>query len=83
MWKAITSPGATGQPMIGKRSRAASMSGRSARLPSGNHLAWLSMKVRGISQGPKCEPATNSSVEWRRTGSTGIQKLTFCRPSTL
>jgi hypothetical protein len=41
------------------------------------------MKVRGISQGPRCEPATNSSVASRGTGSTGIQKLTFCKPSML
>ena len=41
------------------------------------------MKLRGISQGPRCEPATNSSVEWRRTGSTGIHMLQFSVPSTL
>jgi hypothetical protein len=57
--------------------------GQLCRLPSGNQRASCVMKVRGISQGPRCEPATNSSVECRRTGSTGIQKLTFCRPSTL
>jgi hypothetical protein len=39
------------------------------------------MNVRGINQRPKCEPATSSSVDSRVTGSTGIQKLTFCRPS--
>jgi hypothetical protein len=41
------------------------------------------MKARGMSHGPKCEPATNSRVEARLTGSTGIQKLTFCLPSIL
>ena len=29
-----------------------------------------------------CDPATNSSVLSRPTGSTGIQKETFWRPST-
>ncbi len=29
-----------------------------------------------------CDPATNSSVFSRSTGSTGIQKETFWRPST-
>ena len=53
-----------------------------ASLP-GNHLACASMNERGMSQGPRCEPATNSSVEARLTGSTGIQKLTFCAPSML
>ena len=59
------------------------MFGRSASVPSGNHFAWASMKERGMSHGPKCEPATNSRVEARLTGSTGIQKLTFCLPSML
>ena len=33
------------------------------------------MKVRGISQGTRCEPATNSRVLARFTGSTGIQLI--------
>ena len=41
------------------------------------------MKERGISHGPRCDPATNSNVDSRFTGSAGIQKLTFWRPSTL
>ena len=77
MWKATTSPGASAQPRIGNCARCASMSGSSARLPSGNQRAWWVMKVRGISQGPRCEPARNSSVLGRATGSAGIQKLTF------
>ena len=83
MWKNTASPGSSSQPRMRQRERSASMSGRSARLPSGNHLAWLSRKVRGISQGPRCEPATNSSVASRATGSTGIHMLQFMRPSTL
>ena len=55
------------------------MSGRSASVPSGNHFASPSMNVRGISQGPRCEPATNSSVDSRGTGSTGIQTLQVLR----
>ena len=66
-----------------KRSGSASMSGSSSRLPSGNHFASLSMNVRGISHGPRCEPATNSSVDSRATGSTGIHMLQVCVPSTL
>ena len=34
------------------------------------------MNVRGISQGPRCEPATNSTVDSRSTGSTGIHMET-------
>lgn len=40
------------QPMMGQCSRADSMSGRSARPPTGNYLAWWSMNVRGMSHGP-------------------------------
>ena len=59
------------------------MSGSSCRLPSGNQRASLSMKVRGISQGPRCDPATNSSVACRLTGSTGIHRLHVSAPATL
>ena len=59
------------------------MSGSSSRVPSGNHLASVSMNVRGISHGPRCEPATNSSVDSRDTGSTGIQTEQVWEPSTL
>ena len=83
MWNATTSPGSSSQPRMRCADRSASMSGRSARLPSGNHFASLLMNERGISHGPRWEPATNSSVAGRLTGSTGIQKLTFCRPSIL
>jgi hypothetical protein len=38
------------------------------------------MKLRGISHGPRCEPATSSSVDARLTASTGIQTLTFLMP---
>ena len=83
MWKKTASPGSSSQPTIGKAGRSASMSGRSARLPSGNQRACPSMNVRGMSHGPRCEPATNSSVDERETGSTGIQTLQVCDPSTL
>ncbi|MNG26932.1 hypothetical protein D3C84_1119810 [compost metagenome] len=83
MWKNTASPGSSSQPRIFQRERSASMSGRSARLPSGNQRAWLSRKLRGMSQGPRWEPATNSSVDSRATGSTGIHMLQFCFPSTL
>jgi len=59
------------------------MSGSSARVPSGNHFACWSRKVRGMNQVPAWEPATKRSVLASGTGSTGIQKLTFCRPATL
>ena len=68
-------PAASSQPRIGNSLRRASMSGRSASVPSGNHFACESMNERGISQGPRCDPATNSRVDARLTGSTGIQKL--------
>ena len=68
---------------VSKASRSASMSGSSSRLPSGNHFAWSSMNVRGISHGPRCEPATNSTVDSRSTGSTGIHIEQFWKPSTL
>ena len=54
------------------------MSGRSSSAPSGNHFASLSMNVRGISHGPRCEPATNSSVAVRETGSTGSHTEHVC-----
>ena len=41
------------------------------------------MNERGISHGPRCDAATNSSVECRATGSTGIHMLQFWKPSTL
>ena len=69
--------------MIRKSSGRPSMSGSSASEPSGNHFAWPSRNVRGMYHGPRCEPATNSSVDARGTGSTGIHMLTFWRPSTL
>ena len=59
------------------------MSGTSSSSPSSKTSAVCEMKVRGMYQVPAaCEPATNSSVLSRATGSTGIQKETFCRPST-
>ena len=62
--------------------RLASMSGSSARLPSGNQRASPSRNVRGISHGPACDPATSSRLPSPGTGSTGIQAL-IPRPSTL
>ena len=59
------------------------MGGSSASVPFGNHLACWSRKVRGMYQVPSCEPATKRSVLASGTGSTGIQKLTFCWPPTL
>ena len=75
MWKAITSPGSSAQPRMVRCSRVASMSGISCRLPSGNHLAWWSMKLRGISHGPRCELATNSSVECGAPGPAGSTQV--------
>lgn len=50
-----------------------------------NYQPW---NVRGVYQGPRavpssCEPATNSRVDSRGTGSTGHHMLTFSLPSTL
>ena len=45
---------------MSKPPRSASMSGSSARLPSGNQRASPVRKVRGISHGPPCVPATSS-----------------------
>ena len=83
MLKKTASPGSSSHPMMGKALRSASMSGRSVSAPSGNHLAFPSMNVRGISHGPRCEPATNSSVADRGTGSTGIHTLQVWLPSML
>ncbi|MNN99539.1 hypothetical protein D3C81_2192090 [compost metagenome] len=83
MWKNTASPGESSQPRICQALRSASISGKSARLPSGNHCAWLSRKLRGISHGPRCEPATNSRVDSLATGSIGIHMLQFWRPSML
>lgn len=83
MWKNTASPGSSAQPRMRNRPGSVSMSGSSSRLPSGNHFASASMKVRGMSHGPRCEPATNSSVDPRPTGSTGIHMLHACAPSTL
>ncbi len=59
------------------------MSGTSTRSPSSNTSAAFETKVRGMYHVPDaCEPATNSSVFSRATGSTGIQKETFWWPST-
>lgn len=60
MLKHTMSPGDNVHPRMGKSSRWLSISGSSPSVPSENHLAWLSMKDRGISQGPLCEPAMNS-----------------------
>ncbi len=56
------------------------MAGSSASVPSGNHLAWWSRKVRGMYQVPVWEPATNRSVLASGTGSTGIQLITTVAP---
>jgi hypothetical protein len=40
-------------------------------------------KVFGMYQVPSWEPLTKDIEAASGTGSTGIQKLTFCRPSTL
>ena len=83
MWKNTASPGSSSQPRIVKSSGRPSMSGSSASVPSGNHLAWSSRNERGMNHSPRCEPATNSSVDSRGTGSTGNHMLAFWRPSTL
>ncbi len=83
MLKHTMSPGDNVHPRMGKSSRWLSISGSSPSVPSENHLAWLSMKDRGINQGPLCEPAMNSRVDSLGTGSTGIQKLTVSEPVML
>lgn len=83
MWKKTASPGSSSQATIRNALRSASMSGSSSRLPSGNHFARLSMNVRGISHGPRCEPAMNSSVDSRSTGSTGSHMLQVWLPAML
>ncbi len=83
MWKNTASPGSSSHARISNPSRFASMSGSSASEPSGNHFACWSMNVRGISHGPRCDPATNSTVDSRSTGSTGIHIEQFWKPSTL
>ena len=52
---------------------------RAGSLPE-TTFACCVMKVRGMYQVPSLDPATNSSVLSRGTGSTGIQKLTFLPP---
>ena len=77
MWKATRRPARAPSPTM-RGGAVGSMSCSSSRLPSGNQRACPSMNVRGMSHGPRCEPATNSSVERRGTGSTGIQTLHVC-----
>ena len=52
------------------------------RSDSSNTSARSSKNERGMYQVPEaCEPRANSSVFSRETGSSGIQKDTFCMPS--
>jgi hypothetical protein len=74
--------GLQGEPADIERAGSASMSGSSATLPSGNQRACRVRNVRGISRGPRCEPARSSRLPPSGTGSTAIQALTPC-PSTL
>ena len=84
MLKATASPGSSGQPRISKAERSASTSGTSPNAPSSNTSARSSKNERGMYQVPEaCEPATNSSVLSRGTGSSGIQNETVWEPSML
>jgi len=71
VWKKTASPGSSPQPMMSRLLRLALVSGKSARRPPGNHFASFDMKDRGISQGPRCEPLTNSRIAARETGPIG------------
>ena len=82
MLNATASPGSIAQPMIGQAERSASMSGTSSRAPSSNTIAVPFTNERGMYHLPSAwEPATNSRVLGRSTGSRGIQKDTVCVPS--
>ena len=84
MLNATASPGASAQPRIVCASRSASTSGTSSNVPSSNTSARSSKKLRGMYQvWLACDPATNSSVLSRGTGSSGIQNETVSEPSTL
>ena len=85
MLKATASPGSSAQPRIvegvavGLDVRASS-----PKAPSSNTSARSSKNERGMYQVPDaCEPATNSSVLSRGTGSSGIQNETVWEPSML
>ena len=82
MLNATASPGSIAQPTIGHASRSASTSGTSSSAPSSNTIAVPFTNERGMYHLPSaCEPATNSSVLGRATGSSGIQYETVCVPS--
>ena len=81
MLKATASPGCIAQPRIEKASRSASTSGTSSSAPSSKTIAVFFTNERGMYHLPVCEPATNSSVDSRATGSSGIQNETVCAPS--
>ena len=84
MLKATASPGPSSQPRIVCAARSASTSGTSAKAPSSNTSGRSSKKLRGMYQVREAwEPATNSSVLSRGTGSSGIQNETVSKPSTL
>ena len=77
MWKNTASPGSSSQPRIVKSSGRPSMSGSSASVPSGNHLAWSSRNDRGMNHSPRWEPATNSQRRLR--GAPGRRGTTCWR----
>ena len=84
MLNATASPGSSAQPRIVCASRSASTSGTSANVPSSKTIGRSSKKLRGMYQvRDACEPATNSSVLSRGTGSSGIQNETVSAPSML
>jgi hypothetical protein len=60
--KKIASPGCRANRRISNAPGPASMSGSSARLPSGNQRASFGQERAGISHGPRCEPASSSRL---------------------
>ena len=84
MLNATASPGSSSQPRIVCAPRSASTSGTSSKAPSSKTSARSSKKLRGMYHvRDACEPATNSSVLSRGTGSSGIQNETVSKPSML
>ena len=80
MLNATASPGSSSQPTIGRPSRSASTSGTSSSVPSSN-AASPEKKRAACTTSPACDPATNSSVLSRGTGSSGTQNDTVWLPS--
>ena len=81
MLNATASPGCSSQPRILNADRSASTSGTSSSVPSSNAKPSPEKNERGMNHAPEFDPATNSSVLSRGTGSSGIQNDTVWLPS--